>query len=289
MVDYHVHSDFSQDAEGSVFEYCRAAKAMGLEEICFTQHLEIDPVRQQLDDRVRLNGRWVGMRSNWIDAYVAEKERANQEFAPLKIRLGLEVGYDPSLEPEIAEFLKGHPFDYVLGSIHCIDHVAITAHDPEDFYYARATAEQATAGYFDLLDKAIRCRLFDAIGHIDVFKKYGASVYGARLVELAEPLWPGVFRTIVEHAPLTIEVNTSGLRQAPAETYPSEEILRKARAAGLEFVTTGSDGHQLKHLGHGLAQGTELAQRLGFRIARFHRRREMGDATPISVLPPTCR
>ena len=78
------------------------------------------------------------MISGWIDCYVADVERARLEFTrPLKVRLGLEVGYDPSIESGIAEFLGRHPFDYVLGSIHCIEHTAITAHDPDDFYYAR--------------------------------------------------------------------------------------------------------------------------------------------------------
>jgi histidinol-phosphatase (PHP family) len=272
MVDFHVHSDYSQDAEGTVFDYCREAAARGLEEICFTPHLEIDPRRTALDDRVRLQGRWVGMRSDWIDAYAAEVRQANAEFAPLKVRLGIEVGYDPTLEDELAGILKRHRFDYVLGSIHCIDHVAITAHDPEDFYYARVAPEQATAGYFGLLDRAVRSRLFDAIGHIDVFKKYGAQVHGSRLVELAEPYWPGVFQTIVEHSPLTIEVNTSGLRQGPAETYPAEAVLATAVRSGLKYVTIGSDAHRLPHLGFGLEPGIALVERLGLRIAAFEQR-----------------
>ena len=45
MTDYHVHSDYSQDAEGSIFDYCRRARELGLEEICLTPHFEIDPVR----------------------------------------------------------------------------------------------------------------------------------------------------------------------------------------------------------------------------------------------------
>ena len=273
MIDYHVHSDYSQDAEGSIADYCRQARVLGLEEICFTPHFEIDPVRAELDDKVRLLGRFVPMRSNWIDAYVADVEQARRNFAPLKVRLGLEVGYDPTLEGELRDFIGRYPFDYVLGSIHCIDHIAITAHDENDFYYSRATAGQATQGYFDLLFPMIDCGLFDAIGHIDVFKKYGAEVFGTQLVERAEPHWRDTFRRIVAQSPLTIEINTSGLRHAPAEPYPSESILRIAREAGLTRVTIGSDGHRLKHLGFGLEQGERLAQKLGLEIVRFERRR----------------
>jgi histidinol-phosphatase (PHP family) len=273
MIDYHVHSDFSQDAEGSVADYCRQARAIDLSEVCFTPHFEIDPVRKTLDDRVRLNDRWVPMLSDWTDAYIHDVEEARREFAPLKVKLGVEVGYDPSIEKELADWLRRYPFDYVLGSIHCIDHIAITAHDENDFYYAKADAQGATEGYFDLLNRAIESGLFDAIGHIDVFKKYSLEKFGNELVERAKPYWPGVFKRILRHPPLTIEINTSGLRQAPQETYPSEAILRIARNAGLARVTIGSDGHRLKHLGFGLETGYAIAQGLGLRIARFERRR----------------
>lgn len=273
MIDYHVHSDFSQDAEGSVADYCRQARTIGLTEICFTPHFEIDPVRKALDDRVRLNDKWVPMLSDWIDHYVADVEQARQEFAPLKVKLGVEVGYDSGIEQELADWLGRYPFDYVLGSIHCIDHIAITAHDENDFYYAKANAQEATEGYFDLLNRAVGSSLFDAIGHIDVFKKYGLEKFGSELVERAKPYWPRVFERILRRPPLTIEINTSGLRQAPQETYPSEAILRIARDAGLKQVAIGSDGHRLKHLGYGLETGYALAQGLGLRIARFERRK----------------
>ena len=273
MIDYHVHSDYSQDAEGSVFDYCRRAQEFGLEEICFTPHFEIDPARKESDDKVRLNGQWVSMISPWIDHYEADVERARRAYAPMKVRLGLEVGYDPSIEDEIADFFELHPFDYVLGSIHCIDHVAITAQDPNDFYYSQATAQQATAGYFDLLRRAIDSELFDAIGHIDVFKRYSAPIFGNQLIEMAEPLWPEILKRIVAHPPLTIEINTSGLRHACLEPYPSEKILRVARDAGLKYVTLGADAHRLKHLGYGLPEGERLARHLGFRIARYESRK----------------
>jgi len=279
MIDYHVHSDYSQDAESSVADYCRQALAIGLTEICFTPHFEIDPVRKALDDRVRLDGKFVPMFSNWVDRCIADVEQARADFAPLKVRLGVEVGYDPSIEKELADWLRRYPFDYVLGSIHCIDHVAITAHDENDFYYARANAQEATEGYFDLLNRTIESGLFDVIGHIDVFKKYSLDKFGNELVERAKPRWPGVFERILRRPPLTIEINTSGLRHAPAEAYPSESVLRIARDAGLEHVTIGSDGHRLKHLGFGLETGYALADRLGFRITGWDRRAPTAQAT----------
>jgi histidinol-phosphatase (PHP family) len=273
MIDYHVHSDYSQDAEGSVAEYCRKAGELGLTEICFTPHFEIDPVRVELDDKVRVKGEFVTMRSNWMGALIADIEQARREYSALKVRLGLEVGYDPTIEGEIADFLARYPFDYVIGSVHCIEHHEISSNKNMDFYYLSATLSQVVAGYFELLHRTIESGLFDAIGHLDVYKKYGLERYGTELQERAKPFWPGILRRIASRPPLTIEINTSGLRQGPAEPYPSEEILRSAYQTGLRCVTLGSDAHRLIHLGFGLEHGAGLATQIGFRIIGFERRR----------------
>ena len=39
--DYHVHSSISADSSTSTLEQIKQAEALGLDEICFTEHLEI--------------------------------------------------------------------------------------------------------------------------------------------------------------------------------------------------------------------------------------------------------
>ena len=40
LADYHVHSHVSPDGKASMLEMAAAAEAEGLDEICFTDHLE---------------------------------------------------------------------------------------------------------------------------------------------------------------------------------------------------------------------------------------------------------
>ena len=44
MFDYHMHSTVSFDARDSALDMALAAKAAGLKEICFTDHLDYDPL-----------------------------------------------------------------------------------------------------------------------------------------------------------------------------------------------------------------------------------------------------
>jgi histidinol-phosphatase (PHP family) len=71
-----------------------------------------------------------------------------------------------------------------------------------------------------------------------------------------------------------LEINTSGLRQAPGEPYPASTVLRWYREAGGEVLTVGSDAHQAGDLGAGIADAQDLARAAGFRaVASFCQRR----------------
>ncbi|HHX94976.1 MAG TPA: PHP domain-containing protein, partial [Clostridia bacterium] len=57
LTDYHVHPDYSIDASPvKIRQYCRRALELGIVEICFTTHVELDPVRKEKDNFALLNG-----------------------------------------------------------------------------------------------------------------------------------------------------------------------------------------------------------------------------------------
>ena len=89
LVDYHVHSDYSIDATGTIAEFCDRALKLGLREICFTQHYDLEPL-----ERARLNERIVSMDSDWLDHYLDDVEKARDEYkgTGLKIKFGVEIG-----------------------------------------------------------------------------------------------------------------------------------------------------------------------------------------------------
>ncbi len=274
IVDYHIHPNYSQDAEGTIEEYCAKAISIGIDEICFTPHFEIDPKRQAKDDKIRLFGKIVPMRSDWIDYYFKAVQQARKKFPDLKIKAGLEIGYDPTIENELKKFCDEYPFDFILGAIHCLNHFAITDHrDLDEFItnYSAKNPREVAKDYFIALTLAVQTGLFNSIAHFDVYKKYLVGIIGPELFEESERYFDPVLKLMAQ-SEVGIEINTAGLRQNPKEIYPAEKILLKAKAIGVKIFTIGSDAHRVDQLGYELRTGYDLARRMGLTIYRFEKK-----------------
>ena len=78
MFDFHMHTVVSFDGKCRGIEMARAAVAAGLKEICFTDHIDYDPLEK------------MGVMAFDTDRYNAESE--DLEVPGLKIRRGMEFG-----------------------------------------------------------------------------------------------------------------------------------------------------------------------------------------------------
>ncbi len=252
LVDLHLHSTFSPDARVTMEQHCHTAVGLGLRRIGFSEHLELDPADS-------------GYGYFNYPAYLAEIRRCRSLFqGRLEITAGVEVTWLPELEDEISSTLAAMPdLDHVIGSVHLVDGGNMT--DPRevgDFFRLR-TAEQVYGPYFELLGQAAASGLFDILGHFDVAKKFGVNEYGpfefGQWAHLAEP----VLRLAAD-AGLVLEINASGLRQYPNETYPTAEALDRFRQLGGVGVTLGSDGHVRRHGCWGLEMAAATAAAAGW-------------------------
>ena len=70
-----------------------------------------------------------------------------------------------------------------------------------------------------------------------------------------------------------LELNTAGLRKPVHEIYPSLELLKLAKDAGMR-ITFGSDAHAPVEVAAGLKEAVELATAAGFRSHVIFRRRK---------------
>ena len=129
--DYHVHPDYSIDGTPvKIREYCEKALELDIKELCFTTHVELDPARREIDNFVYLNGEKASVYNYvWLDNYFEEIARAQDEFeqAGLKVKAGIEIGYNPGCEKHVEYIVNNYPFDFVMGAIHCLDHIAISS------------------------------------------------------------------------------------------------------------------------------------------------------------------
>jgi histidinol-phosphatase (PHP family) len=274
MIDYHVHPDFSHDAQGSIEDFCARAVEIGLDETCFTTHYEPDPARSSIE-HVRVDGRILPVDSDWPDAYFTALRTAAAKFPGLGVLAGVEVGYEPGLEGIISDFLHRYPFDYVLGSVHCLDHIAITAGDELERFKSELLPlgpELFAERYFHNLRAAAGTQLFDCLGHLDIYRKYIQPLFDSRFAQAADSLLPSALKFVADSG-TGIEVNSSALRRGNPEPYPDAHILRMAWDSGVRVFTAGSDAHRPADLGKGLETSVQALKTLGAEPARFRRRK----------------
>ncbi len=278
MIDYHVHPGFSPDADGTMVEFCDRAVAVGLAEICFTTHYEPDPVRRDRE-WVNVAGARVPVQADWAEHYLAAIDACRGKFGRLTVLAGVEVGYEPGLETAISTFLDRHRFDFVLGAVHSLDHVALTSgSEVSDFrqrFGGRPPAEVVRL-YFEHMASLVDARLFDSVAHLDAYRKYIRPIYDDRFDAAVEAELPGFIARLVRSG-TALEVNTSALRRGMTEPYPAWAIVEQARAAGARGVTVGSDAHRPQDVGSGIAGVVGALARLGLRPLRFRARLQLAD------------
>ena len=134
--DWHVHPDYSLDASGTVNQYCQKALELDLKEICFTTHYDSDPFRKDEDPYIKIEGEIVPLSEENVKRYIADVRRASEEFnlRGLSVKVGLEVDYAPHIEEQLRFDLASLDLDYILGAVHCLDHIAISASNEAERY-----------------------------------------------------------------------------------------------------------------------------------------------------------
>ncbi len=258
--DYHIHPDYSPDADGvKIIDYCHRALELNLEEICFTTHLEFGPPGSAQPD--------------WLENYIAEIREAQEEFRPqgLKIKAGIEVGYRRGYEKEIERIVKQYPFDYVLGAIHDLAGYSIASAKESPAYFAGRDIRAVRQEYFSLLEEAVKSGLFDAIAHLDIYCRYGIKYFGSQISTIHR----GIVEPILQEMSgrkMALEINTSSMSKNLKDFHPSKEIIALAKKAGIKIFTVGSDAHRLNSLGRHIDAALALLEAFGLKNHVFTRR-----------------
>lgn len=271
MIDFHVHPDYSIDGSGTIEEYAHRAVELGLTDVCFVPHFDSDPVRGE--SRMRLHGQLVPLTSDWMPYYLADIANAQRRYPGVRLHAGLEVGYAPELESWLSGILSRSQLDYVIGSVHMVDHLALSIEEEAREIFRRFSLGEIAQRYFEALGLAAESGLFDVIGHFDLYKRYGFVTHGAAVLEMHDGLAAPVLGAMARNG-VGIEVNTAVLRHGHPDPYPSRALLAEARERGVSVVTVGSDAHRVAHLGAELERGVAFAHEAGFPvISRFSLRK----------------
>ena len=272
-IDSHLHTDASTDSSVPIDVYAAQAVDRRIPEIVITDHVDFDPAGPN-------HAPDVGRRERVV------REAAERWAAQgLTIRFGVEISYERRREEEIRDHLARTPYDYAIGSVHVGGDSPYGPGSVARWVAGRSLAE-IVAPYFTEVTAAARSGLFDVVGHLDYAKRYLHPHVLASDLAGAPELYEPVLRALVESGS-GLEVNTSGLRQAPRETYPSAAIVRRFRELGGERITAGSDAHRPDWFAWGLDAGYEIVAAAGFRVLRpwraGGRRLEFRRSSPTAV------
>lgn len=258
LVDYHIHTLFSEDARSSMEDCARAALERGLGGIIFTEHLEFPPDPDE-PEPAYVPERVLEARS-YAEAVGALKAELGQR---LEVGLGVELGLEPHNLAGFPGYLEKNrlPLDYVLGSLHTVKGVLVQFPEYTDslgpWEAARLYFERLLAG----VRQAVKLGACDVIGHLDLVKR--SPTFGTFRLHEHRAQVEEILRTIIEGG-LGLEVNTSGWRQPPAEPYPGLETLRLYRRLGGQIITVGSDSHSASTVGRDTERALEYIRAAGF-------------------------
>ncbi len=267
-LDAHLHTELSPDSEVPIDVSAAAAAERGIAELAVTDHLDLRPGRPAFEYATH----------DRRERYV--REAAERWAGRVAIRFGAEITYETECEADVREHLAHHSYDYTIGSVHVYRGSVYEAHNVASWVAGRSFHE-IVAPYFSEVEAAARSGLFDTLGHLDYVKRYLAAHIPPSAFAAAAELYDPVLRALVDSG-MALEVNTSGLRQAAAETYPSPAIVARFRELGGQRVTIGSDAHRPSWFAFGLAEGYAAVAEAGFDELAFRR----GGVSPVAIAMP---
>ncbi|MBP1919091.1 histidinol-phosphatase HisJ family protein [Youngiibacter multivorans] len=244
IADYHVHTSFSDDSVYPMEEVVRKAISIGLQEICFTEHVDHGVKTEDNCD---------------YPAYVKEFGRCSEKYGTeIGLKLGIEFGMQVHTIDQFQRDFDEYDFDFVIMSCHQVGDKEFWT---KDFQKGKTQKEYNEKYYVEILKVIRTYKDYSVLGHLDMIKRYDDE--GDYPFEKVEGLIREILETVIRDGK-GIEVNTSSFRYGLNDLTPSVDILKLYRSLGGEIITIGSDSHAESHLGYKIGEVQGILKGLGF-------------------------
>ena len=251
MFDFHMHSRVSFDGHDSGEAMARAALAAGLKEICFTDHLDYDPLGK------------MGVLAFDTDSYNAEYD--SLKIPGLTIRRGMEFGMTQDNKVQFQQDLQRRPFDFVLGSIHFVDDLDVYFEE----YWSGKTIFQAERRYLESTLECVRIHdNFDVLAHLTYIAKTHCHP-APRIVPYEDhrEIIDEILRVLVAKGK-GLELNTSGMDRCGG-FLPTADIFLRFKELGGTIVTVGSDAHRTNRVGQYSREACQILRGIFGHVCTF--------------------
>ncbi|MDO5147292.1 MAG: histidinol-phosphatase HisJ family protein [Eubacteriales bacterium] len=270
FADYHLHSEFSDDSITPMEQQIEQAIAMGIEEICFTEHVDYgikkDWTEENLLPRIAdaaadpESVRSLLTNANYPE-YFGKLLRMKKIYGEqITIRNGLEYGVQQHTIPQFEALVKkyDHELDFVLLSIHQVGNEEFWT---GDYFKGRTQMEYNMGYYTEMLEVISRFPYFDVLAHVDSIARYDPC--GPIAFSRIQDILTDIFQLVIKQGK-GIELNTSSWHYKLSDTTPSKDILKLYRSLGGEIITVGSDAHTPVYVGDHIREACSCLKELGF-------------------------
>lgn len=272
LIDCHAHSLHSIDADFPIKQMCDAAIAQNLAAFAITDHVEAN--------------RWFDMAhygktkteyeydeygfSKAFYSSIEDIVKSKEEYKDkLNLLCGVELG-QAIQDTEIADLVaRDDRLDFIIGSIH-------EARNNMDFAfinfteYLQSDIQKLLEQYFCEINELANWGKFQILGHLTYTLRYIEGNHKRKVdISKYDDIIESAFKALVKNG-CAIEINTSGLRQAYGQPFPTLKYVKMFRDLGGEFLSLGSDAHFSEHVGANISDGAKIAVEAGFdRICYF--------------------
>ncbi len=231
--DHHVHTNFSPDSTTTMDAYAQAADQLAIH-VGFLDHFEY-----------AFTNRPEYLNENKISLVLETFDEVHAAFP--NTSLSLEIDYYSHLDSEVKEFCDNHrkSFDYLIGTVHCIDGLATTVPGEMRRLVRKFSLKGVLERYFHEVEAAIHSELFDGIAHIDGVMRFVPTYpHYQELLQYWQKRSTALCLLCRDKQQL-IELNLRGLYFPWGRTHPSLPMVTELVKAGAKFFV-GSDSHAVE-------------------------------------------
>lgn len=256
--DSHIHSWFSGDSETDPEAMIKRAIYLNMETITFTEHLDLEFPQEELDFTLD------------IDEYTKNiSELSSKYYSKIEILTGIESGLEPELKDKISNYIKGKPFDFIIGSSHVVNRM--DPYSPE--FFKKYTEREGFESYFKSIIENLKAgHDFDVYGHIDYIVRYAPNKNTNYSYFDYSDIIDEILKIIIEKDK-GIEINTAGFKYGLNSPNPDINIIKKYHELGGEIITIGSDAHTPNHIGFYFNMIEPILLECGFRYYNIFKKR----------------
>ena len=259
-IDLHNHTKYSHGADTPAAMYASACDK-GLTLLGFSEHSPrpagFDYTHEYREQLTR-----------HLPDYVAEVQacKANPREGAngvCRVLFGMEMDWLAGELDYTTRACKAFDFDYLIGSVHFIDHWGFDDGTEPWENAPQDVCEQRYEAYFAAWEAMLRSRLFNIAAHPDLVKIYSVEQFHIWLQTPRAQAQIRTCLTVLRDAGMAMEISSAGLRKVCHEIYPAPVIMQWAREIGVP-VTFASDAHSVKDVAKGFPQLRTYALAFGF-------------------------